>query len=62
MVDGMARERQQYSGDCGHQLHAIYFTLVKPKQPARYLKTFSQGLTKDGYFLVAGLPTTVLPG
>lgn len=51
LVDGMARERQQYSGDCGHQLHAIYFTFGETKQPARYIKTFSQGMTKDGYFL-----------
>ncbi|HKJ66327.1 MAG TPA: alpha-L-rhamnosidase, partial [bacterium] len=51
IVDGMGRERQQYSGDVGHQLHAIYFTFGEHRQPARYLKTFSQGLTKDGYFL-----------
>ncbi|MGC9326501.1 MAG: alpha-L-rhamnosidase N-terminal domain-containing protein, partial [Candidatus Hinthialibacter sp.] len=51
LVDGMARERQQYSGDCGHQLHALYFTFGETRQPARYLKTFSQGMTKDGYFL-----------
>ena len=24
LVDGMAQERQQYSGDCGHQTHTIY--------------------------------------
>lgn len=24
VVDGMARERQQYSGDGSHQLHALY--------------------------------------
>lgn len=51
LVDGMARERQQYSGDCGHQLHAIYMTFGETKQPARYIKTFSQGITKDGFFL-----------
>lgn len=51
LVDGMARERQQYSGDCGHQLHAIYLTFGETRQPARYLSTFSQGMTKDGYFL-----------
>ena len=51
LVDGMARERQQYSGDCGHQLHAIYYTFGETRLPARYLKTFSQGITQDGYFL-----------
>ena len=51
IVDGMARERQQYSGDCGHQLHAIYSTFGETRLPARYLATFSQGITLDGYFL-----------
>jgi alpha-L-rhamnosidase len=51
IVDGMARERQQYSGDCGHQLHAIYPTFGESRLPARYLMTFSQGMTLDGYFL-----------
>jgi hypothetical protein len=51
LVDGMARERQQYSGDCGHQLHAIYLAFGETRQPARYLTTFSQGQTLDGYFL-----------
>ncbi len=51
LVDGMARERQQYSGDCGHQLHAIYLAFGETRQAARYLTTFSQGLTIDGYFL-----------
>jgi hypothetical protein len=51
LVDGMARERQQYSGDCGHQTHAIYLTFGETRLPARYLTTFSQGLTLDGYFL-----------
>jgi len=51
IVDGMARERQQYSGDCGHQMHAIYFTFGETTQPARYLTTWSQGLTVDGYFM-----------
>jgi hypothetical protein len=51
LVDGMARERQQYSGDCGHQTHAIYMTFGESRLPARYLATYSQGLTLDGYFL-----------
>ncbi len=51
IVDGMARERQQYSGDCGHQLHALYFGFGETRLPARYLSTYSQGITLDGYFL-----------
>jgi hypothetical protein len=51
VVDGMGRERQQYSGDGGHQLHAIYFTFGESRLPARFVRTFSQGLTLDGYFL-----------
>jgi len=51
VVDGMARERQQYSGDCGHQLHAVYMTFGETRLPARYLRTFSEGMTIDGYFL-----------
>jgi hypothetical protein len=51
IVDGMGRERQQYSGDCGHQLHSIYFAFGETRLPARYITTFSQGMTVDGYFL-----------
>ncbi|MEW6237319.1 MAG: alpha-L-rhamnosidase N-terminal domain-containing protein [Candidatus Omnitrophota bacterium] len=51
LVDGMGRERQQYSGDCGHQIHAIYSAFGETKQLARYITTYSQGITLDGYFL-----------
>ena len=51
LVDGMARERQQYSGDGGHQMHAVHLAFGAPALVARYLNTWSQGLTKDGYFL-----------
>ena len=51
LVDGMARERQQYSGDCGHQAHAIYLAFGEQRLPARFLTTYSQGMTKDGFFL-----------
>jgi alpha-L-rhamnosidase len=51
LVDGMARERQQYSGDCGHQAHAIYLAFGEQRLPARFLATYSQGMTKDGFFL-----------
>ncbi len=51
VVDGMGRERQQYSGDGGHQLHAVYFTFGETRLPGRFVRTFSQGMTLDGYFL-----------
>ncbi len=51
VVDGMGRERQQYSGDGGHQLHAIYYAFGDSKLPERFINTYSQGLTKDGFFL-----------
>lgn len=51
IVDGMGRERQQYSGDCGHQLAAIRLTFGETRSPARFLATYSQGMTTEGYFL-----------
>jgi alpha-L-rhamnosidase len=51
LVDGMARERQQYSGDGGHQMHAVHLAHGEPRLVARYLTTWSQGLMKEGYFL-----------
>lgn len=51
IVDGMARERQQYSGDCGHQLLAVYPSFGEWNLPARFITTWSQGLVADGYFL-----------
>ena len=51
LVDGMARERQRYSGDGGHQMHAVHLAFGERRLVARYLSTWSQGLTKDGYFL-----------
>jgi hypothetical protein len=51
IVDGMGRERQQYSGDCGHQLGAIRLAFGETRSPARFLTTYSQGMTTEGYFL-----------
>ena len=51
LVDGMARERQQYSGDGSHQAHAIHLAFGESRLPARFITTFSQGQTKDGFFL-----------
>lgn len=53
LVDGMARERQQYSGDCGHQLHALRYAFGEARQPARFIRTFARGITREGYFLDA---------
>ena len=50
-VDGMGRERQQYSGDGSHQLHAVYLAFGETRQPARFVRTFSQGITHEGFFL-----------
>jgi alpha-L-rhamnosidase len=49
-VDGMARERQQYSGDGSHQLHAVYSTFGDISLPGRFVHSFGQGLMIDGYF------------
>lgn len=51
VVDGVARERQQYSGDGAHQLHAIWLAMGDTQLPARFMSTFSQGMTRSGYFL-----------
>jgi len=51
IVDGMGRERQQYANDGGIQLMSIIYTFGDKRLPARYIRTFSKGLTKDGYFL-----------
>ena len=51
IVDGMGRERQQYSGDCGHQLHAVRYAFGETNLSRRYLRTYSEGLALDGYFL-----------
>lgn len=51
IADGMGRERQQYSGDCGHQLHPIFSQFGDVTLPRRFLITFSQGLSTEGYFM-----------
>ena len=50
IVDGMARERQQYSGDGSHQLHALY-AQGERRLPGRFVDTFGQGMSLDGVFL-----------
>ncbi len=51
IMDGVARERQQYTGDSSHQLHGIYMAFGEHRLPARFVTTISQGITQDGYFL-----------
>ena len=51
IMDGAGRERQQYSGDAGLQIQAIYYSFGETRQPERFIRTFSQGSTLDGYFL-----------
>lgn len=51
MVDGMARERQQYSGDGSHQLQSVFQTFGDSSLPYRFINTFSQGSSIDGYFM-----------
>ncbi|WP_308188906.1 alpha-L-rhamnosidase N-terminal domain-containing protein [Streptacidiphilus sp. ASG 303] len=51
VVDGMGRERQQYSGDGSHQLAVTRRLLGAHAQSARFLRTYARGLTRDGYFL-----------
>jgi alpha-L-rhamnosidase len=53
LMDGVARERQQYSGDCGHQIHVLHLNFGETRLPARFVSTYSQGLTLEGYFLDA---------
>jgi hypothetical protein len=47
----MGRERQQYSGDIGHVLHMLHRAYGEQRLPARFISTFSQGITLDGYFM-----------
>ncbi len=49
-VDGNGRERQQYGSDCAYQQHAVHLLCGDSRQVARFLKTYSQGLTPEGYF------------
>jgi alpha-L-rhamnosidase len=51
LMDGVGRERQQYSGDAAHQLHAVYLNFGETRLPERFITTFSRGMTADGFFL-----------
>ena len=51
IVDGMGRERQQYSGDGAHLLHATRLVCGDRQLARRFLRTFPMGQTPDGFFL-----------
>jgi alpha-L-rhamnosidase len=50
-ADGNGRERQQYAGDCAHQIPLSILVFGDSRLSARFLNTWSQGATKEGYFL-----------
>ena len=51
IVDGMGRERQQYSGDVSHQLHATRLVCGDRQLSRRFLRSFAMGQTLEGFFL-----------
>jgi hypothetical protein len=51
IVDGMGRERQQYSGDGAHLLHAARLVGGDRQLSRRFLRTYPLGQTTDGFFL-----------
>lgn len=52
-VDGMARERNQYAGGPSQCRHAIHTLAGENRQVARFLRSYSQGSTAEGYFMDA---------
>lgn len=50
-VDGMGRERQQYSGDGSPQIFAARYALGDNLLARRFMRTFSEGQSPDGYFM-----------
>jgi hypothetical protein len=51
IVDNVTRERQQYAGDLDHAKLASYYAFGEYAQPARMLRTFSQGQNDEGWFM-----------
>ena len=51
IVDGMGRERQQYGGDISHCLQAIRYAMGDIALSKRFIRTYSEGITTDGYLL-----------
>jgi hypothetical protein len=50
-VDGMGRERQQYSGDGSPQVFVARAAMGDTLLARRYLRTFSEGQAPEGYFM-----------
>lgn len=51
IVDGMGRERQQYSGDVAHVQIALRYALGDTLLCRRFLQTYATGITNDGLFM-----------
>lgn len=51
MVDNQVRERQQYSGDLEHPKLASYYAHGEYRQAARMFRTFTQGQSREGWFM-----------
>lgn len=50
-TDGPGRERQQYAGDCSYQQTPLRMLFGESQHGERFLRTFADGQTFDGYFL-----------
>jgi alpha-L-rhamnosidase len=50
IVDGMGRERQQYSGDGSHMLHATRLVCGDWELARRFQRTWALGQTHEGWF------------
>ena len=51
LVDNCVRERQQYAGDLDQAKLGSYFAFGETRQPARMIRTFSQGQSPEGWFM-----------
>src|SRR5579862_1381049 len=49
-VDGNGRERQSYAGDASHQVSTSLLVFGDARLSTRWMRVWSQGLTKEGYF------------
>ncbi len=51
-TDGMGRERQQYGGDCTHQINAFsYLYSASNSLVKRYFETYTDGISSQGYYM-----------
>lgn len=51
IVDGMGRERQQYSGDGAHIQGVLRYALGDQGLCERFIQTYTDGMTKEGLFM-----------